>query len=114
MISSIHLLNTQIAGGTGITPIYQLVRHILSTPADRTRITILYASRSEPDILLRTELDALQRQHPDRLRVYHTIEEVVPGWQGGKGRVTEEMIKEWMPKPGREGGVLVAVCGPDG
>ncbi|RUS23739.1 NADH-cytochrome b5 reductase 1 [Jimgerdemannia flammicorona] len=103
-----------IAGGTGITPLYQLLRHILRTPTDRTRASLLYANRTEPDILLRQELDTLQRQHPDRFRIYYTVEAATQAWTGGKGLVTREMVEQCMPKPGREGRILVAVCGPDG
>ena len=33
-----------IAGGTGITPCYQLIKHILNNPNDKTKITLVYGS----------------------------------------------------------------------
>lgn len=48
-----------IAGGTGITPMLQIIREVLSNPDDRTQVSLVFANISEEDILLRDELDAL-------------------------------------------------------
>ena len=58
-----------IAGGTGITPLYQIIRTVLLNAGDRTRLSLLYANRTEADILLRGELEALAAAHPDRFHV---------------------------------------------
>lgn len=55
-----------IAGGTGLTPMYQVMKAILSNPADLTEIRLLYANQTEADILLRPELEELAKSHPDR------------------------------------------------
>ena len=55
-----------IAGGTGITPMYQVMKEILSTPEDTTCLRLLYANQTEGDILIREELESLQSKHPDR------------------------------------------------
>lgn len=36
-----------IAGGTGITPCYQVAQHILEDPEDDTEIALLYANKCE-------------------------------------------------------------------
>lgn len=36
-----------IAGGTGITPCYQVAQHILDNPEDETEIALLYANKNE-------------------------------------------------------------------
>jgi NAD(P)H-flavin reductase len=41
-----------IAGGTGITPCYQLIKHILNNPNDKTKITLVYGSVHLPLYLL--------------------------------------------------------------
>lgn len=58
-----------IAGGTGITPCYQVAAAILKDPSDTTRISLIFGNVSEDDILLRQELDDLAAQHPDRFKV---------------------------------------------
>jgi NAD(P)H-flavin reductase len=45
-----------IAGGSGITPVYQVVQEILRNPRDHTRLCIIFANKTEEDILLRAEL----------------------------------------------------------
>lgn len=64
-----------IAGGTGITPMLQLVREVLKRKeTDRTRLALLYANQTEGDILLRKELDALAAAHPEQFKVWYTLD----------------------------------------
>jgi len=67
-----------VAGGTGITPMYQLITEILSNPRDRTAIRLIYASRTPDDILLKAELDALAAKHP-QFKVIYTVDSVPAG-----------------------------------
>lgn len=46
-----------VCGGTGITPIYQVIQAVLNDPLDKTELYLIYANRSEEDILLRKQLD---------------------------------------------------------
>lgn len=39
-----------ISGGSGITPMYQVITHALSLPEDKTKLTLLFANVSEKDI----------------------------------------------------------------
>ena len=99
-----------VAGGTGITPMYQVITYLLAQPGDETELTLVYANRTPEDIILKTELDTLERTHP-RFNVYHTVSEAGPVWEGGLGFVNESVLKAYLPKPG-DGKVLV--CGPPG
>jgi len=83
-----------IGGGSGITPLYQLIDHALNDPTNRTRFTLLYANVTEADILLRDELAALQRAHPTRFKIVHSLDNPpVSGWSGASGYVSRELIK---------------------
>lgn len=53
-----------IAGGSGITPMLQIIEEVLSDPRDDTELRLLFANRSARDILLKARLDALQLKHP--------------------------------------------------
>lgn len=53
-----------IAGGTGITPMYQLIRAILKNPEEKTKITLVYGNLSEQDILLKKEIAELENTYP--------------------------------------------------
>ncbi|RKP24467.1 hypothetical protein SYNPS1DRAFT_33212 [Syncephalis pseudoplumigaleata] len=98
-----------IAGGTGITPMLQVIRAILKNPADTTQISLIFANISEEDILLREDLDALARQH-DQFSVYYVLNNEPEGWTGGVGFVTEEMIRTHCPPPSADSKILL--CGP--
>ena len=100
-----------IAGGTGVTPMLQIIRQILSNPADSTEVSFIFANVTEKDILLREELDALSYLFPN-FKVYYTLDKPPQGWKGGSGFVSKEMIKAHLPPPGPDS--LVLVCGPKG
>ena len=53
-----------LAGGTGVTPMYQVANAILKNPADKTEITLLFANVSTDDILIEEELTNLQALSP--------------------------------------------------
>lgn len=103
----------QIAGGTGITPFYQLIKSILKDTSDTSNMTLLYANRNESSILLRPELDALVQANPKRLRVIYTIDSPLDPltWNGDVGRVTKELIQKHLPPSNNNN--LIVVCGPD-
>ena len=48
---------SMLACGTGIAPMYQLIRHVLENENDETRIVLLYAVRTAKDILMKRQLD---------------------------------------------------------
>lgn len=53
-----------LAGGTGVTPMYQVANAILKNPDDKTQITLLFANVSADDILIEEELTNLQALSP--------------------------------------------------
>lgn len=100
-----------IAGGTGITPMLQLVRDILKhSDTDKTELSLIFANQSEQDILLRNELDQLSAKYPDQFKVWYTLDRATEGWTYSKGFVNEEMFKEHLSPPSDE--TLVLMCGP--
>jgi len=99
-----------IAGGTGITPMLQLIRAALKDPLDRTKMWLIFANQTENDILLRTELEEVAAEHPDRLQLWYTLDRPEEGWKYSKGFVNAEMIKAHLPPPGDD--TLVLMCGP--
>nr|OQO31463.1 NADH-cytochrome b5 reductase 2 [Rachicladosporium sp. CCFEE 5018] len=102
-----------LAGGTGITPVYQLARAIFKNPEDKTKVTLIYGNLTEADILLRKEFDDIEQQFPDRFRALYVLDTPPEGWQQGKGHITKELLKTTIPGP-NEGNVKVFVCGPPG
>lgn len=99
-----------IAGGTGIAPMYQVIRCVLENPKDKTNISLIYANNQRRDILLANELVELQKIY-NNFNMYLTLLEVPHRWLGGIGYVNEAMISTFMPKPG-EKHTKILICGP--
>lgn len=101
-----------IAGGTGITPMYQVIRAICENERDTTEISLIYANRTEEDILLRAELDRFAKRYPKNLKVYYMLDKPPAKWAYGSGFVTQGLMAERLPKPSKESKIMV--CGPPG
>ncbi|CAK7201343.1 NADH-cytochrome b5 reductase [Sporothrix eucalyptigena] len=103
-----------VAGGTGITPMYQLIKAVLqNTEVDKTKITLVYGNIAEEDILLHKELRTLENTFPQRFRTFYVLEKPPAEWQGTTGYVTKELLKQVLPEPKGEN-FKVFVCGPPG
>ncbi|CAN1780568.1 NADH--cytochrome b5 reductase 1 [Linum perenne] len=89
-----------IAGGSGITPMFQVTRAILENPKDKTNLSLIYANTTFQDILLKEELDGFAAKFPSRFKVYYVLSQPpTEGWNGGRGRVTKDMIQSYCPPP---------------
>jgi cytochrome-b5 reductase len=102
-----------IAGGTGITPMYQLLRVIFRNPDDKTKVTLVYGNVTEQDILLRKELLELENTYPQRFKTFYVLDNPSKEWTGGSGYITKELLKVVLPEP-KEEDIKVFVCGPPG
>ncbi|KAL7620724.1 NADH-cytochrome b5 reductase [Parahypoxylon ruwenzoriense] len=102
-----------IAGGTGITPMWQLARAIFKNPEDKTKVTLVFGNVSEEDILLKREFEELENTYPNRFRAFYVLDKPPKEWSGGKGYVTKELLKTVLPEPKSEN-IKVFVCGPPG
>lgn len=102
-----------IAGGTGITPMYQLIRQIFKNPEDKTKVTLVFGNVSEDDILLKKELQDLENTYPQRFKAFYVLDKPPKEWTGGKGFITKELLKTVLPEP-KEESHKIFVCGPPG
>ncbi|KAL3486582.1 hypothetical protein BJX62DRAFT_241812 [Aspergillus germanicus] len=112
-----------LAGGAGITPMYQLIRGILKNPEDRTKITLVFGVNTEKDILLRPELEGLAERFPGRFEYLFTVsrpeggEKAVAGLRSGgeeglvrSGYIDEKLLRDVVGES--VSGSRVFVCGP--
>ncbi|KAI5996354.1 hypothetical protein EDD15DRAFT_2419061 [Pisolithus albus] len=102
-----------ICGGSGITPILQVLRSIFHNAGDtETRVWLISANRTEEDILCRAELDSLFARHgPHRFKLHYVLSRAPPTWKWSTGRINEEMLRAHMPGQSDHG--IILVCGPD-
>ncbi|CAK9184636.1 unnamed protein product [Ilex paraguariensis] len=125
-----------LAGGSGITPMFQVTRAILENPSDKTNVHLIYANVTYEDILLKVveatlsiigiifmytlyrgiywkiceELDSFASKFPNRFTVYYVLNQPPEGWVGGVGFVSKEMIQAHCPSPAPD--VKILRCGP--
>lgn len=101
---------SMIAGGTGITPMLQLVRHIIKHDTKKVQMALIFANQSEKDILVRNELEEVVKSHPDQFKLWYTLDNVPTGWKYSTGFINEEMIRDHLLPPSDNS--IVLMCGP--
>ena len=107
-----------VCGGSGITPILQILQAILTDDDDDdlldcyTKVWVLDVNRFIEDILCREQLDQLALKHRSRFRLHYSLtgKPVPSDWSYSTGRITSEILKEHLPTPGED--KLVCLCGP--
>lgn len=99
-----------IAGGTGITPCYQVLKAIARDPKDETKVALVYANNTPSDILLRDELDELAKD--PRISIWHTVTDTEgdENWPYSTGYVNAAMCKEHLLPVTKT--AIGAMCGP--
>ena len=97
-----------IAGGTGITPMICIIRWILTNKID-AELFLIFANKTESDIIFRQEWDRYVRDYPN-FHCHYLLEQPPPGWTETTGRVTPDILKHHLPAPGPDTSVFL--CGP--
>ena len=130
-----------IAGGTGITPAFQLclnalqrqkLRGEVDAGLKKTKFTVLAAARNAESLLLRNEFQMMDKVHGEGLlNVKYFLDTVPKGMKLPNdiqpGPITEKVIRDAIAPPMSKGWfswsnmtpvtagkVMVLVCGPDG
>ncbi|KAH7321294.1 hypothetical protein B0I35DRAFT_428991 [Stachybotrys elegans] len=102
-----------IAGGTGITPMYQLTRAIFNNPNDKTKVTLIFGNVTEEDILLKSKFDELENTYPQRFRAFYVLDKPPKDWAGHGGFISKDLLKTVLPEP-KSDNIKLFVCGPPG
>jgi nitrate reductase (NAD(P)H) len=99
-----------VCGGSGITPIFQVLRAVMQDEGDDTSCVVLDGNRLEEDILCRSELDAFAAQNTHKCTIVYTLTQAPETWTGQRGRISEDMLKKYVvPRDG----CMVLICGPE-
>jgi predicted ferric reductase len=98
-----------IAGGVGITPFLSMIRSMHHTGNWRP-VTLLYACRTEADLLVREELSAIEESPNARLRLVHVLSSPGKTWHGLCGHVKGDLIRQHLAASLETQGFYV--CGP--
>lgn len=94
-----------LAGGSGITPFCSMAAAIADGIED-FNLTIIYGSRTKDSILLRDELDDIEKRSGGKVKVVHVLsDEEADGYE--HGFITADIIKKYA-----KGDYSIFVCGP--
>ena len=97
-----------IAGGIGITPLMSMLRHMRDTQSKR-RVLLLYANKTETDIVFRGELASMEAGECIGLKVVHILSQPGDSWSGETGHVDRDKLSSLC---GNNVGKAFYVCGP--
>jgi cytochrome-b5 reductase len=101
-----------IAGGTGITPMYQILSQIERDNRDKTPAFLIFGNVSEDDILIREELDELVSRC-SHIHVRYIVDRKTAGsdWpEQDTGYVNPQMIRDSLPPA--DDSTAIFLCGP--
>lgn len=104
-IQSDNLL--MVCAGSGITPIYAVLRHIAKHNEYGIRANLLFVNKTSDDIILREEIDQMCFNHPN-ITAQYTLTQKNSSWSGLVGRPTPNMIAN-VAKQDFTG--IVLICG---
>ncbi|KAI8069462.1 hypothetical protein BC940DRAFT_366548 [Gongronella butleri] len=103
-----------IAGGTGITPMYQILQEIIASDEEPPLISLVYCARFKDDLVLSAELDAMQKKlGKDRFHIRYILSRPPQDWDQGKGRLSHQDIHDHVFKFGINLHTSVLLCGSD-
>jgi len=104
-----------IGGGSGITPLYQLILAICQEGRD-INIGLLYGNQTENDILLKNEIDELASKYRN-FNVHYMVDkhEDPSQFEGTVGYITKDVVNKYTPIVlSDKNSCLVYFCGPPG
>ncbi|CAI5760618.1 unnamed protein product [Candida verbasci] len=103
-----------IGGGTGITPLYQLLKEITNNPNDKTKVSLFYGNLSPDDILIKDKIDEVVNKHKDQVKAFYFVNDKKgdENYDGEVGFITKEFLQKELSKPSSD--LKIFVCGPPG
>lgn len=104
-----------VSGGSGITPIMGILKSVLVNEP-QSKVTLLYCSRNESQIIFSKVLDELENANKERLEVHHNLSRPSEAWEGMKGRLSKSVLSNFVSRAEEDKDFEKAyfVCGPEG
>jgi len=84
-----------LAGGSGITPFRSIAKEIVEDKLD-AKLTLLYGSSEEDDIIYYDEFKELEKKNPDKIKVVHVLSCEEVALEGSElGFLTSDIIEKY-------------------
>jgi cytochrome-b5 reductase len=101
-----------IAGGTGITPMLQILQEIFRTSRNyNVAVKMIYANQTEDDILVREELESMEREFPN-FDLHYTVDNPPSEWKYSTGFINPKMVEEHLLFKDKSKPTQFFMCGP--
>ncbi len=98
--------------GSGITPLFSILKYVLKKTNDQ-KVTLVFANRSEDQIIYRDLLNEWVSRYPTRLEIHHLLSQPSAAWEAPTSKITEGWLRAFS-KTLELNGFEVYLCGPDG
>ena len=98
-----HQVNVEL-----LLDLFGNLRALLADPSNPVRIMILYANRTEADILCQDTLKQIDEL--SNVSVWYTLDQPPEGWKYSSGFIDEAMCRDNLPPPGDT--TYIFCCGP--
>ncbi|XP_055341646.1 NADH-cytochrome b5 reductase 2-like isoform X3 [Paramacrobiotus metropolitanus] len=101
-----------LAAGSGVTAMIPILRAMLKESLEAPKCSLVYSNLTDQDIILKSELNYMASKYRKRFKLWYLVDKPTnpSRWKYGIGQMSEEWLKDWMPKA--ESGVLILICGP--
>lgn len=99
-----------VAGGSGITPMLQIIKAVLKEKNPSLKLSLIYANQTEEDILCREDLEKVLKENPDHFKLWYTLDRPPTDWKYSSGFISDVMLKEHFFPPAKS--TVVLMCGP--
>lgn len=63
-----------ILGGSGITPMLQIVKAVIKEKNPLLKLSLIFANQTEEDILCREDLEKIVSENPDQFKLWYTLD----------------------------------------
>lgn len=102
-----------IGAGSGITPLFSLLKQTLSQET-QSHVTLIYASRNVRNTLFWHRIAEWQAHFPERLNVVHIHSQPTDDWNGIRGRINNTRLEQLVAKSirFRRQDARFFICGP--
>lgn len=98
--------------GSGITPLFSILKYVLKKNS-QTQVTLVFANRSEDQIIYHKELAEWGDEYASRFQIHHLLSRPSAAWEAPTSRITEGWLKAFSKTLEVEP-YEIYLCGPDG
>lgn len=100
------------AAGSGITPVFSILKSVLLAEP-KSSFTLVYANRNKENVILKSELEELQKAYTNRFTLIHVFSADSTEDPILKGRITASNLPELIKKYNLISADEYFVCGPE-